>query len=70
MNIKVKLEFERCTIPSVSNFIDVLDLKVKDIIVTSYTYLPDPEDLDKKVFRLENIPDEDVTFDISHRSDT
>lgn len=59
MNIKVKLEFERCTIPSVKDFIYVMYLRERSC-VTSYTYLPDPEDLDKKVFRLENIPDSET----------
>lgn len=57
---KVKLEFERCTIPSVRSFLTILRIWAKDLIVTSYTYLPDLEDMDKKVFRLENIPDEET----------
>lgn len=60
MSINIKLEFERCTIPSVRSFLRILRIMAKDLIVTSYTYLPDPEDMDKKVFRLENIPDEET----------
>lgn len=58
--VKLKLEFERCTIPSVTRFLTILRIFAKNSTVTSYTYLPDPEDLDKKVFRLENIPDEET----------